>query len=56
MIAGRHGLPTAWLNEQATADFDDVLDALRDRFGDDAIVRGRGLGAKLARQGSSKVE
>lgn len=35
---------------------DDVLDALRDRFGDDAIVRGRGFGARLAWQGPSKVE
>ena len=35
---------------------DDVLDAVRDRFGDDAIVRGRGFGVKLARQGPSKVE
>ena len=35
---------------------DDVLDALRDRFGDDAVVRGRGLGVRLARQGPSKVE
>ena len=35
---------------------DDVLDGLRDRFGDDAVVRGRGLGVRLARQGPSKVE
>ena len=35
---------------------DDVLDELRDRFGDDAIVRGRGFGVKLARRGPSKVE
>ena len=37
-------------------DLDDVLDALRDRFDDDAVVRGRGFGVKLARQGPSKVE
>ena len=37
-------------------DLDEVLDGLRDRFGDDAVVRGRGLGVKLARQGPSKVE
>ena len=37
-------------------DLDDVLDALRDRFGDEAIIRGRGLGVRLARQGPSKVE
>ena len=35
---------------------DDVLDELRDRFGDDAVVRGRGFGVRLARQGPSKVE
>ena len=35
---------------------DDVLDALRDRFGDESIVRGRGFGVRLARQGPSKVE
>lgn len=37
-------------------DLDDVLDALRDRLGDDAVVRGRGLGGRLVRQGPSKVE
>ena len=37
-------------------DLDEALDALRDRFGEDAIVRGRGFGVKLARQGPSKVE
>ena len=35
---------------------DDALDAVRDRFGDNAIVTGRGFGVKLARQGPSKVE
>jgi DNA polymerase-4 len=35
---------------------DEVLDGLRDRFGDDAVVRGRGFGVRLARQGPSKVE
>ena len=34
---------------------DVVLDALRDRFGDDAIVRGQGFGVRLARQGPSQV-
>ena len=37
-------------------DLDDVLGALHDRFGDDAIVRGRGFGVKLARHGPSKLE
>ena len=37
-------------------DLDDVVDALRDRFGDDAVVRGRGFGVRLARQGPSKAE
>ncbi|MCY4004226.1 MAG: DNA polymerase IV [Rhodospirillales bacterium] len=37
-------------------DLDDMLDALRDRFGDNAIVRGRGFGVKLARKGPPKVE
>ena len=35
---------------------DEALDAVRDRFGDDAIVRGRGFGTRLVRQGPSKVE
>ena len=35
---------------------DKALDAVRDKFGDDAIVRGRGFGTKLVRQGPSKVE
>ena len=33
-----------------------VLDAVREKFGDDAIVRGRGFGVKLKRQGPSKTE
>ena len=37
-------------------ELDDVLDELRDRFGDDAVVRGRGFGVRLVRQGPSKVE
>ncbi len=41
---------------QGDEGLDDVLDGLRDRFGDDAIVRGRGLGVRLERQGPSKVE
>ena len=35
---------------------DDALDAVRDRFGEDSIVTGRGFGVKLERQGPSKVE
>ena len=35
---------------------DEALDAVREKFGDDAIVRGRGFGTKLVRQGPSKVE
>ena len=35
---------------------DKALDAVREKFGEDAIVRGRGFGAKLVRQGPSKVE
>ena len=35
---------------------DKALDAVRDKFGDDAIVKGRGFGTKLVRQGPSKVE
>ena len=33
-----------------------ALDAVREKFGDDAIVRGRGFGVKLERQGPSKTE
>ncbi len=35
---------------------DDALDAVRDKFGDGAIVRGRGFGTKLVRRGPSKAE
>ena len=35
---------------------DEALDAVRGKFGDDAIVRGRGFGTRLVRQGPSKVE
>ncbi len=35
---------------------DKTLDAVREKFGDDAIVRGRGFGVKLERQGPSKTE
>ena len=35
---------------------DKAVDAVRDRFGEDSIVRGRGFGTKLVRQGPSKVE
>ena len=61
---GAHGLveigraPQADLfdADRGDGDLDDVVDALRDRFGEEAIVRGRGFGVKLARQGPSKVE
>ena len=33
----------------------DAVDAVRDRFGDDAIVRGRSFGKTLRRQGPSKL-
>ena len=36
--------------------FDKALDAVRDRFGYDAIVKGHGSATKLVRQGPSKVE
>ena len=32
------------------------MDAVREKFGGDAIVKGRGFGIKLERQGPSKVE
>ena len=35
---------------------DKALDAVREKFGEDAIVRGRGFGTRLVRQGPSKVE
>ena len=35
---------------------DGALDAVREKFGDGAIVRGRGFGTKLVRQGPSKVD
>ena len=35
---------------------DEALDAVRGKFGDDSIVRGRGFGTRLVRQGPSKVE
>ena len=35
---------------------DKALDAVREKFGEDAIVRGRGFGTKLVRQGPSKAE
>ena len=35
---------------------DKALDAVRERFGEDAIVRGRGFGTGLVRQGPSRVE
>ena len=33
-----------------------ALDAVREKFGGDAIVKGRGFGIQLERQGPSKVE
>ena len=35
---------------------DEALDAVRERFGEDAITRGRGFGTRLVRHGPSKVE
>ena len=35
---------------------DRAIDAVREKFGEDAIVKGRGFGARLVRQGPSKVE
>ena len=35
---------------------DKALDAVREKFGEDAIGRGRGFGTRLVRQGPSKVE
>ena len=35
---------------------DRALDSVRERFGDAAIVKGRGFGVRLRRQGPSKVE
>ncbi|MDE2667677.1 MAG: DNA polymerase IV [Acidobacteriota bacterium] len=35
---------------------DKALDAVREKFGGDAVVKGRGFGIKLERQGPSKVE
>ena len=35
---------------------DKAVDAVRDRFGDDVVARGRGLVAKLDRQGPSKAD
>ena len=35
---------------------DKALDAVREKFGDGAIVKGRGFGIKLNRQGPSEVE
>ena len=35
---------------------DKAVNAVRDRFGDDAVARGRGLVAKLDRQGPSKAD
>ena len=34
----------------------DALDAVREKFGDGAIVRGRGFGTRLVRQGPSKLD
>ena len=57
LVAGGRDTPAGLFDAgPGEEDLDDVLDALRDRFGDEAIVRGRGLGVRLARQGPSKVE
>ena len=41
---------------QAGSAVDEALDAVREKFGEDAIARGRGLGVNLARQGPSKPD
>ena len=66
---GAHALAPADAGEAAQGDLfavagpaldddkvDKALDAVREKFGEDAIVRGRGFGTKLVRQGPSKVE
>ena len=40
---------------EAGSGVDKALDAVRDRFGDDAIVKGRGFGTGLARRGPSRT-
>ena len=35
---------------------DKALDAVREKFGEDTVIRGRSFGTKLQRQGPSKVE
>ena len=40
----------------AQSKVENALDAVREKFGGDAIVKGRGFGFKLERQGPSKVE
>ena len=40
----------------AESPIDQALDSVREKFGDEAIVKGRGFGATLQRQGPSKVE
>ena len=42
--------------DPAGSKVDEVLDEVRGRFGDSALLRGRGLGVELKRQGPSKVE
>ena len=42
--------------ESAESKVDEALDAVREKFGDDAIAKGRGFGTNLERQGPSKVE
>ena len=64
---GAHDLAPARTEQAAQGDLfggvapardrvDEALDAVRERFGEDAIVRGRGFGTRLVRHGPSKVE
>ena len=41
---------------QADSSVDQALDSVREKFGDAAIIKGRGFGVNLKRQGPSKVE
>jgi DNA polymerase-4 len=60
---GAHDLSTADAPGQidlfsggpSTDKVEEALDAVRAKFGDDAVVKGRGFGTKLVRQGPSKT-
>ena len=58
-VAERAGTEAVQAEGVATAGEDRIgnaVDAVRDRFGDEAIVRGRGFGKTLRRQGPSKLD